>query len=119
MIPKGFASRWEADARPWRRFWRRREKRAQLLVEIARGRIVDEERVINLREPFPHGAVRGELVAHLYKCADHKNAHLRGACTVENIRGLERAVLGECPRTIRFAAVFARTGRKLRPVAST
>ena len=31
---------------------------------------MEEERVINLREPFHHGAVRGELVATLHERAD-------------------------------------------------
>jgi len=59
----GSRLRLESNPRLWRRFWRRREKWAQLLVQIAQGRIMEEERAINLREPFHHGAVRGQLVA--------------------------------------------------------
>lgn len=51
-----------AAARPGRWIWGRREKRTQLLVEIAQGRIVEEEGVINLRESLLHGAVRGQFV---------------------------------------------------------
>ena len=52
------------------RFWRRREKRAQLLVEIAQGRTMKEECIINLRETLHQGAVRGKFVATFDEGAD-------------------------------------------------
>ena len=90
------ALRLKSNPRLWRGFWRRREKWTQLLVEIAQGGIMEEERAINLREPFHHGAVRGKLVAHLHERADYKHAHLHGPRAVEDVRGLERTVFGEC-----------------------
>lgn len=61
---------------------------------------MEEERVINLREPFHHGAVRGERFAQLHKRANDKNAHLHGALAPENIRCLESAVFSEDMGTV-------------------
>jgi len=46
----------ESDTRLGRSGWRR-EKGTELLIEIAQGRIVEEEGFINMREPFLHGVV--------------------------------------------------------------
>lgn len=67
----------KADPGLFWRFWRRHEKWAQFLVKIAQGGIMEEERVVNLREPFLHGAVRRELVATLYEGADDINIDSR------------------------------------------
>jgi len=81
------------------------------LVEIAQGRIVKEERVINLREPFRHGAVRGELLATFHEGADNVEAHFDRLGAVENIRRHERTVLGESVGTVTNVAL--RCGHKL------
>ena len=56
---------------------------------------MEEERAINLREPFYHGAVRRKRVAHLHECPDDENAHLYRLRAVKDVRGLERTVFGE------------------------
>jgi hypothetical protein len=56
----------KSDARLWRHRWGR-EERAQLLIEIAEGGIMEEERVINLGETFQKGAVRSQFVAAFYE----------------------------------------------------
>ena len=49
----------EADARLRGRFGRRCEQWAQLLVEIAQNFVVQEQRVVDLRESFQDGGVGG------------------------------------------------------------
>jgi hypothetical protein len=56
---------------------------------------MEKEGVINLRESFHRGAVRGQFVAHLHERANDKHAHLHGARAVEDVRGLERTVFRE------------------------
>ena len=82
----------EADSPLGRRIRRWGEKRADFLIEIAQGGIMKEEGVINLREPFLHGVVRGKRFAHLHKRANDKHAHLHGVGTIQNIGSLESAV---------------------------
>jgi hypothetical protein len=96
----------KSNPRLGRRLWGRRQKWTQLLVEIAQGGIMKKERVINLREPFHHGAVRGQLVAHLHERANDKHTHLHGAVAPENIRCLESAVFGECVGTISSSSML-------------
>jgi len=68
---------------------------------------MEEERVIDLREPFQHGGIDGQFVAHLHKRSNDKNAHLHGALAIEDVRGLERTVFGKSPRAVNLAAVLA------------
>src|SRR6266446_6714367 len=94
-----FVLREEADA-GFLRFWRRCEKWTQLLVEIAQCRIMEEECVINLREPLHDGAVRDKRVATLSEGADDIETHLNRLRAVENIRRHKCAKLREGPRAV-------------------
>ena len=77
---------------------------------------MEKECIINLRETLHDGAVRGKLVATLNERADDIEAHLDRLRAVENIRGHERAKLGEGVGTQPWITMLLRTGRNLRPV---
>ena len=79
----------ESDARFWRGRWGR-EERAQFLIEIAQGGIMEEERVINLGETFQKGAVRSQFVAGFYECTDDIETDSRSS------RTLARFPSGQC-----------------------
>src|SRR5262245_25740448 len=98
--------RMEANARLFR-LWKRCEKRTQFLVKITQGRIMEEECVINPREPLHDGVIHWKLLTHFHKSANHIEAHLHRLRAVENIGCLQCAVLCESPRTIRLAAMLA------------
>ncbi len=118
----GFILWTKTDAWFWRerRRWRRIENVHELLQHVDDG---DLMRVKAAGELFLQRSeflreVTGteERFAHLDKGADDEDAHLHRARAVQDVRGLQSAMLGEGPRTIGFAAMPTRTGRKLRPV---
>ena len=59
------------------------------------GRVVDQEGFVNLGQAPEDGGVGGEFFAHLNKGADDVKTHLSRLGTVQDIGGLQRAVLGE------------------------
>jgi hypothetical protein len=89
------------------RFLRRREERAQLLVEIAQRRIMEEECVINLREPLHEGIVRRQLITTFYEGTDDIDTHLDRLSAVQNICRHQRPKLGEGVGRIATSPAFS------------
>jgi hypothetical protein len=59
---------------------RRRQKRSQLLVDVAQGAIVQKQRFVDLGQTLQDCGIRGDFLPQLDKRADDVNAH--GDCAV-------------------------------------
>jgi hypothetical protein len=113
MLENLFGIAIEADPAAW--FFRgRREEGPEFLIDVAQGRIVDEDGFINLGQALQDGGIGGEFFAHLYEGTDDVLAHLDSARAVENRGRHEGTVFGEGEWQLAAAAMG--TGRKLRPV---
>jgi hypothetical protein len=95
------------------RFGRRREKRAQLLIEIAENLVVEEKGVVDLRQPFQDGGVCREFLPDFNERADDIEAHLDRSRTSNHIGRLQGAVFGENIRQIARITMFLGTGHNL------
>jgi len=83
------------------------EEREEFLIKIAQGGVVKEEGFIDLGKTFQDGSVRGKLLPHFDEYPDDEHAHPHGIRGVQNVGGLEGAVLGERVRAVRLAPMPA------------
>lgn len=89
------------------------EERQELAVKVAQCAIVLEKRLIDLGEAFEDGCIGGDLLAQADESANKEDAHLHGLLAAQNIRGHQRPVFGEDPRSKVSAAMPLRTDHKL------
>lgn len=78
-----------------RRFRRRQEQRADLLVEVAQGRVVRQEYLLDVSQTLLHLRALQQVLPHLYERPDDENAHLDCWQAVKHVGGHDRAMLGE------------------------
>ena len=76
----------EADFGPgWE--WKRLEEWSELLVNVAKRDVVEEERFVDFCQSFQNRAVAGQILAHFDKGANNIDTHGDSARTVENCGG--------------------------------
>jgi len=89
----------EADGQP--RWSGRREKEwFEFPIKVLESRIVGEEDVLDIREPFFHFRAVEQLLAHLDECANDKDAHQDGSCAIQDICGHNRTMFSKDKRKL-------------------
>src|ERR1043166_2937110 len=69
---------------------RRLKEGTELLKDLAKGDIVDQERLINLGQTFQNGRVGRDVLAHFDEGANDIYAHRHGTRAVEDVGSHER-----------------------------
>lgn len=97
-------SRLEADpAFGWGGRWL--EEGQELLIEVAEGGVVDEERVVDFGESAEDGLVGGEDFTLFDEGADDEDGHLGSRPTAKDGGGHQSTVLGKGPRQTAASSV--------------
>jgi len=87
----------EADSWFWR-FGRRGQKRAELMVDVAKGGIVQKKGFINPAKAYEDGVIGRETLAHFHEGTNDIRAHGNSPGAVQETGRHERAVLSESAR---------------------